>query len=559
MKLITYVMLILGLFITAVYAQEVPTSLIVYDPTDEIFPNPERGFSAYRSSKLNVSFIQDLRSQNVTVIQRIYTIPQFNNSALSQSFLDLVDSDLNTAREGGAKLVLRFSYTNDQEGADAPLDTILMQIGQLAPLFQKHYDVINYIEAGFIGAWGEWYYSSHGLNNTTARRAVLYKELSVLPTDRAVVIRTPGYKRAIFNYTEALIPDSAFSGSYRARTGAHNDCFLASATDYGTYTNIEADKTYLNLDNRYVPQGGETCNPSAYSGCDNALIDLARMRWSVLNKDYHSTVLNGWITNGCMDEIKRRLGYRFSLLQASLTDSVKPGGECNLDFDIINSGFASPYNPRNLEIILRNEATKQKYFVITDDDPRTWMAGDTAQVTITAGIPPDIPEGSYQALIHLSDPVLALHGRPEYAIRLANQDVWEDSTGYNSLRHSIIIDADAVGDPYSGDLIFQPIDDHPTGVIDKPVNQPDTFRLKGNYPNPFNGTTLIQFDLDKSADVSIDIISISGKLINNLIHKRYQAGSYRVTWEPGDLSSGTYIYRLTVNGISQSGKALYLK
>ncbi len=91
---------------------------------------------------------------------------------------------------------------------------------------------------------------------------------------------------------------------------------LQSATDYGTYldNDIEGDKNYLNLDNRFVPQGGETCCDCGYAGCENSLEDLARMHWSVLNKDYHPDVLKRWISEGCMDEIKRRLGYRFELI-----------------------------------------------------------------------------------------------------------------------------------------------------------------------------------------------------------------------------------------------------
>ena len=111
-------------------------------------------------------------------------------------------------------------------------------------------------------------------------------------------------------------------------------------------------ETYLNQDNRYVPQGGETCNDDPiYTVCSNALVDLARMRWSVLNKDYNDDVLSRWENEGCMNEVKQRLGYRFGLLQAILPDSAKPGGAINLNFNIVNYGFASPYNPRNLEII----------------------------------------------------------------------------------------------------------------------------------------------------------------------------------------------------------------
>ncbi len=93
---------------------------------------------------------------------------------LPQTFLDIVQNDLNTSREGGVKLVMRFSYTNNQNGEDAALDTILLHINQLTPIFQQNYDVINYVEAGFIGAWGEWYYSSHNLNNTSQPKSCYF-------------------------------------------------------------------------------------------------------------------------------------------------------------------------------------------------------------------------------------------------------------------------------------------------------------------------------------------------------------------------------------------------
>ena len=117
-----------------VYGQT--TQTIYYVGSDEIFPNPERGFSAYKSNAITPSYVASLRSQNVTVIQRIYTVPAYNDEPFPQDFLDLVTSDLAAARAGGAKCVLRFSYTNNQNGADAPLDIILAQIEQLGPILQ---------------------------------------------------------------------------------------------------------------------------------------------------------------------------------------------------------------------------------------------------------------------------------------------------------------------------------------------------------------------------------------------------------------------------------------
>jgi len=541
-------------------AQNSQLVTVYYDSSGAIFPNPERGFSAYRSTPLSLADLRDLRNEAVTVVQRIYTIPQFVNDTLSASFLQLVESDFQKAREGGVKLVLRFSYTDNINGVDAPLDTILRHIGQLEPLLQENYDVIAYMEAGFIGAWGEWYYSSNGLNNTQDRRTVLFRLLDALPVERMVSVRTPDYKRKIFNNNQPLTPQEAFNGTRRARTGAHNDCFLASETDFGTYldNNIEGDKNFLNLDNRYVPQGGETCNPSPYSGCTNALIDLKRMRWSVINKDYHPAVLQGWVNQGCMDEIKRRLGYRFRLLEATLQDSVKPNGIFQMQISIVNDGWASPYNPRNLEIMLRNEQNGNLYYLLTNEDPRFWMAGDTVQVTVEGGIPGEIPLGSYEVLLNFSDPTPTLHNRPEYSIRLANLNVWEDSTGFNSLLHSIVIDPAAGGDVYIGNDYFQPIGGV-TPIKKSELYFPKQFKLKGNYPNPFNGKTIIEFDLYSYNQVRIIIFNTSGQRVVTLLEEELQPGNYKIPWQPEKLSSGIYFYRITVNENSQTRPMIYVK
>ncbi len=428
-----------------------------YLPNDQNIFNPERGFTADSYAPVTNALIQSLKAQKISVIHRIYTIPQYRNTPLPQSFLDLIQEDLDTAREGGVKLIIRFSYTDDQNGADAALDTILMHIDQLKPILQENYDVIAYMEAGFIGAWGEWYYSSHHLNNTNDRRTVLFALLDALPVQRDVVIRTPNYKRLIFNDPLPINDSTAFNGSKKSRTGAHNDCFLASATDYGTYleNDIQGDKDYLHQDNLYVPQGGETCSPSAYSGCINALHDLAYMRWSVLNKDYNTDVLSGWESAGCMPEIRKRLGYRFILVDATLPDSLKPGAEFSMSFDVYNHGFANPYNPRLLEIILRNTTEHSTYRLVTSVDPRFWQPEDTVSVHITGGLPADLPQGTYQILLHLADPIPRLRYRPEYAIQLANQDIWEAQTGFNDLQHLLTVSNQAGGKEYSGTDFFE--------------------------------------------------------------------------------------------------------
>ncbi len=558
MKYIFKTILIVSLFVFNLFAQ----SIIVYEGTDDIIFNPERGFSAYRSNPVTLSFINSLKSQNVSVIQRIYTIPQYNDVPLPQSFLDLVQADLNAAREGGVKLVMRFSYTNNQNGEDAALDTILLHINQLTPVFQQNYDVINYIEAGFIGAWGEWYYSSHHLNNTISRRTVTLALLDALPLKRDVVVRTPDYKRKIFEVNEPLDSLEAFSGTDRSRVGAHNDCFVSDATDMGTYlsNDIEGDKDYLNQDNRYLPQGGETCCDCGYAGCENSLIDLARMRWSVINKDYNPDVLNRWINEGCIDEIKRRLGYRFELRQAAVSDSIKPEGIFNLDFQIANYGFASPFNPRNLEIILRNTVNHQRYRLVTDVDPRFWTAGDTFYVHITAGIPAEMEEGDYSAFLFLADPENRLHDNPDFAIRLANQDLWEDSTGYNSLNHQVTISRNAGGEIYTGTSYFE-LYSGISGVRPEQPAVPDEYKIEA-YPNPFNGTTTIEYNVNPLEITEAVVFDIIGREVKKF--EPYEYTAQKIMWNTdrnnsGELSSGVYFFILRTKKNLYSKKLLLLK
>ena len=449
-------LLIISLMFLTIVSNAQNLRSVTYSESDENFCNPERGFYADKYGDITPSFINSIKAEQITLIHKIYNLHQFTTSPLSQDFLNQVEADFNTAREGGVKVIPRFFYTDTQNGADAALDTILLHINQLAPVFKANADVIAFMDAGFIGAWGEWYYSSHGLNNTADRRTVLFALLNALPTQIDVVVRTPNYKRLIFNYNEPLDVDSAYSGSYRSRTGAHNDCFLANATDAGTYLwdDIEGDKDYLNADNRFLPQSGETCSPSEYSVCSNALIDLNRMHWSTLNIDYNETVLQGWIDNGCMPEIKKRLGYRFVLQHAEISDTIKPNGIFTLNFSVANVGFGNPFNPRGCEVILRNTATKEKYKLVTVIDPRFWFSEDSTTVEITGGIPSSMPEGNYEAFLFLPDTTSALHDRKDYAIRLANENVWEDSTGYNDLLASIIINNNASGDDYTGSNYF---------------------------------------------------------------------------------------------------------
>ena len=97
-------------------------------------------------------------------------------------------------------------------------------------------------------------------------------------------------------------------------------------------------------------------------------------------------------------------------------------------------------------------------------------------------------------------------------------------------------------------------------VGDEPdQNFPCEFALEGNFPNPFNAETRINFTLPQEAKVILEVFGASGKLIKKLENGVYQAGSNSIVMNATDLNSGIYFYRLTAGNNSAVGKMIFLK
>jgi Domain of unknown function (DUF4832)/Domain of unknown function (DUF4874) len=444
---------------------------INFEPSTEDFANPERGFfvqSAYDQKQgwglepQTVDQLKSIRDKNISLVRMYYILEPWREAALPSEMLKRIELDFSRAREAGIKMIPRFAY-NFGMVADASKAQVLAHLTQLAPTLRKNADVIAFMEAGFVGAWGEWHSSTNGLMNSDgsvneASSAILKKELSILPRSRMIAVRTPSYKFAISNKT-ALEARQAFKGTVQARIAAHNDCFLASESNWGTYKDRKLEMDFYHQDNLFVPQGGETCNSQddakPYIGCENSLNELSFLRFSTLNIGFEEGVLNGWNQNGCMNEIKQKLGYRFRLIDAKIPDRVKPGSSLTVTLRIVNDGFAAPYNPRMLELRLQDAVT-MKIFKVKfaggrgkNQDPRFWQPGQTYTVNLEFGIPQKMQTGDYRVMLALPDPEPKLYARAEYAIRFANQDTWRAS-GVNDLLHTVKLDSSATGGIYRG-------------------------------------------------------------------------------------------------------------
>ncbi len=101
--------------------------------------------------------------------------------------------------------------------------------------------------------------------------------------------------------------------------------------------------------------------------------------------------------------------------------------------------------------------------------------------------------------------------------------------------------------------------DFSNSVGDPPV-LPSVFALRGNYPNPFNPTTTIAFDLPKEATVTIALYNLLGERVDEIVSgEQFQAGRHAVAFNAAHLASGVYYYRLTAADFSATSKMLLLK
>ncbi|WP_084684692.1 DUF4832 domain-containing protein [Maribacter forsetii] len=470
---------------------------VFYETDNDEFINPERGFyrpfgtSASNFVPLEEQILLNLRNPNPaaggfsvgsSLTYRSYQLDLFKDKPISHEMLISIQKDMDIIRKVGNKLVLRFSYSNsccEPPFKDAPKNIILEHLNQLKSILEKNKDVISVVQMGLIGPWGEQFYSDffgdleHGPvtdQNWLDRNEVINKLLEVVPVSRMVQVRAPYYKlramdgvKAHPEKTNPLTIDNAFNGSKIARLAHHNDCILANYDDYWTYNSFHewpavSDtlnlKKYVAEETKFLVFGGETCPGgdngedvySPYNDCDaeggGAQTYLKRFHTSFLNTAWSGAVNGDW-TNKCIDEIKRNLGYRFVIKRGMFPKEINNNEIINIELDIVNEGYASTYNYRFAELILKNKENQKTFKTKIDSDPRYWFTDELQDIKLNILWPETLPKGNYELYLNLADPEPTIYNRPEYSIRLAGKlnanSIWDPSTGWNLLYSDIKI------------------------------------------------------------------------------------------------------------------------
>ena len=505
---------IMLLFFTVTLHSQTVSYTEFVDPATNPIKNPERGFYIEANTRpttipasatpdyktLNTLFNIELYQipPNVSLIRRIIRLDDFRNlDTISKAYINNIKSDFTVLKNKGLKCILIFSYFGNNTIINPtiyePTETrILLHINQLRLAFESYDDVsvVSSIEAGFIGKYGEWAYSTNFGNssslssaNLNSRKKIGNAIMTIFP-NRMVGFRTPRYQRlmlGLLNLAPEIPNQEPTNPAFSSRIAAQNDCFLSSNNDMDTYgvglndagtapQTMPSDKAFLENQSRFTFNGGETCNFTiAYAKKSYAIPELRRFHFNYLNATYFPGVMNAvppttsvptplgfWadpnqVANegGFLDEVRRNLGYRFVLTNSTISGST-------VSINLRNFGFANVFNPRKAYLVLKNTAgnivTKVDLTGTNGADVRTWNAANIAtpntppNVNLSKNLAGYVCPGTYSLFLELPDFNRAPNDTsPKYSIRLANTcnsnglNVWEATTGLNNLYRTITI------------------------------------------------------------------------------------------------------------------------
>jgi hypothetical protein len=386
----------------------------------------ERGwwrFAGDNFRNVQLDELKDIRAEGITLVYGVVRLDPFRETETLGSVPADLERSFGYARQAGVKVILRFVYNYPQssqeydDAEDATLEIVEAHIDRLAPVIAANADTIAVWQAGFIGAWGEGHTSSNGLDSDANKAKVRDMILAAAPAGMHLQWRYP---------SDLLAWEAK---DKRGRFGMHNDCFLSSPTDVGSYSENPAQRQKQRAAIAKISGStyfsGETCDAEKSQirkGCSDILQEGAQFHVQALGIDYYTAFHKAWKSGGCYEDVSARMGYRFVLVKA-----VVDGDRLRLT--IRNEGWARMMSPRKVKLKLGSDTA-----TFGPDGLESIAPGEVLRLSAK------LPGGPLPRNLCISapDPSARLAGKPAFAVRFANADqkgqVWKDGAFCFALR-----------------------------------------------------------------------------------------------------------------------------
>lgn len=452
--------------------------------------NPERGFRLevavdVQEQKENpteslICLSDTYGSDSVSLAQSYFYLTYTIGKRLSTEHFHTMQQYFDELQRQGKKAVLRFAYEKDFAGR-APvgptLEQALSHLDQLKLFLKKNKDLILVVQAGVIGAWGEWHSSVHGLENSEeAKIAILEKLLAVIPSDKQVQVRVPDFKNLLKNKPE-LYNRISFHDDFIVIRPDKWDGDMHEGTD--NFNQIIKESPYLVLDGElpwgFWSVGADPDSPSAgwiidgiqtarrlflqhftsLSIIHNYKEQHANRRFDENNppeysmivwkktlitedtlKKYRMPLSDRYFTQKDGERVKRNifdyirdhLGYRIELQKLNLPTHFSKGKDNRLKLELFNRGFATVFGNHPVYYVLIDpKGNVMEYPVEADlQDWQPFQPGDSTFTPLLHTVDAIIPisgnclSGTYQLGLWIPDGGEKLKYNARYAIRCAN-------------------------------------------------------------------------------------------------------------------------------------------
>ena len=407
-----------------------------YGESDRSLFNPDRGFYIQVKSSRPDRIAEAAGS--VRVILFSFDLEGCMEEELPEDRIAELAEALETARKTHTAVVFRAAYGFHRDVAE-PDEIAVMgsHIEQIAGVLNRYPEQILVVQAGMLGAYGEWHSSRYledsGEGAEENRLYILRQWEAFLDPGIRVAVRRPRFVR-----------EAEEEGILSGRLGIHNDALLSTDDDMGTYDDpgMGREEELLWAKEQLLGQanGGEMPTPGSYSVPENAAREFALLHLGYLNQEYNKDIISGWsaIPMGETDAkryLEQHLGYRLFLSELdvkrfSLAGTLSGDGLA-VRIRLCNTGYA-PLPEKYRVYVTVDNGEKKSYQEVELPELYQICNGESVGKELAVPVPEELLEDTETLVIGLKIAPDAARTDGRDCVELAN-DSFSYRDGVNQI------------------------------------------------------------------------------------------------------------------------------